>query len=72
MPDLSPHLEAKKTWASRVEVLNTVLARKFVWSTYTLDDGIAFVTTAARRLRATFSVLYTLPQSLLVEGDAND
>ena len=41
-------------------------------STYTLDYGIAFVTAAARRLKATFSVLYTLAQSLLVEGDAND
>ena len=38
----------------------------------TLDYGIAFVTAAARRLKATFSVLYTLPQSLLVEGEAND
>ena len=49
-----------------------MLARKFVWSSYTLDYGIAFVTAAARRLKATFSVLYTLPQSLLVEGEAND
>lgn len=37
-----------------------MLARKFVWSTYTLDYGIAFVTAAARRLKATFlsSILF--------------
>ena len=49
-----------------------MLARKFVWSTYTLDYGIAFVTAAAATSRSGISVLYTLPQSLLDEGDAND
>jgi hypothetical protein len=37
-----------------------VLARKFAWSTYTLDYGIAFATVAARRLEAAFlsSILF--------------
>jgi len=37
-----------------------MLARKFVWSTYTLDYRIAFVTAAARRLEAAFlsSILF--------------
>ena len=63
---------AEETRASRVHVLNHLVSAEVRLRNYTLNYGIAFVTAAARRLKATFSVLYTLPQSLLVEGEAND